>query len=57
MNVFVVLVGENGEANQEQQKCLNAHGLNNLMLLRLLLITRLLQLITLIEESSYDSFR
>jgi len=52
MNVYVVLVGEHGEANQEQQKCFNVHGPNKTLLLLLpLVITRLLQLITHIEES------
>jgi hypothetical protein len=50
MNVFAVLVGENGEANQEQQKRINAHSPSHIQLLHLLLITRLLQLITPMEE-------
>jgi hypothetical protein len=51
MDVFGVLVGQNGETNQEKQKCLNAYCPNILQLLRQLVITRLLQLITPKEES------
>jgi len=51
MNVYDVLIGENGEANQEQQKRLNSHRPNKTLLHLLLVITRLLQLITPIQES------
>jgi len=48
-NIFVVLVGENGVAKQEQQKRLNADVPSKCLLL-LLVISRLLQLITPIKE-------
>ena len=49
MNASAILVGENGEANKEKQKCLNACVPSKTPLLVLLVISRLLQLITPIE--------
>jgi len=48
INAFVIFVSENGVANQEQQKRLNADVPSKIMLL-LLVISRLLQLITTIQ--------
>lgn len=52
MNVFAILVGQNGEANREEQITrLNAHSPSPFQLFRLLLITRMLQLITPTQDS------
>jgi hypothetical protein len=48
---LLFLLAKNGEVNQEQQKRLNALSPNSLQLLHLLVIIRMLQLITPMEES------
>ena len=52
MNMFIDLVGENGDTNQEQQKCLNTMLSSLTELLRLLLLIQVLQLIALMNESN-----